>query len=324
MSEAEGTARQAQNYAEIHFVTRDGDQIIEPLKIFRAVSQEYHIALPILNGYVLVNKPQQLTHIMGAQPASIDLVYGKIGSLHVYHGLTDMTGELIPLTNGDQPDDVAPVKLPDVDDAHHYYEMDDEGIGDQIRDTNTYRPAIPTAKTSIVSLTDSEKAKVDRMEHELSEGTNDSILSIDDLKSELERPDDEPAPSYENDSRMEQANQAVEQQDSDRHDLTNQAKENVGSQTEPSFMTTSQAVPTTEAEKPVTQATVRSQPESVQRESQTTGSRIESPEVLLAKALSLICQNLTDTDDKQKISGLTESAKQMLAAIKILTKLNND
>lgn len=72
MSEAEGAARQVQNYAEIHFITRDGDEIIEPLKIFRAVSEEYHIALPILNGYVLVNKPQHLTRVMGVQPGVLN------------------------------------------------------------------------------------------------------------------------------------------------------------------------------------------------------------------------------------------------------------
>lgn len=168
MAEAEGAARQAQNYAEIHFDSRDGDQIMEPLKIFRAISEEYRIALPILSGYVLVNRPQNLTRTMTTDPAIIKLIYGKIGSLHVYHGLTDMTGELIPLHNGDRPDTVASVKLPDVDDQHRYYAMDDEGIGDQIKDPSQYQPDNPTAKTSLVSLTDAEKQKVDRMERELS------------------------------------------------------------------------------------------------------------------------------------------------------------
>lgn len=285
MSEAEGAARQAQNYAEIHFESRDGDQIMEPLKIFRAISEEYRIALPILNGYVLINKPQHLTRTMTSEPAIIKLVYAKIGSLHVYHGLVDMTGELIPLHNGDRPDQVAPVKLPDIDDDHHYYVMADEGIGDQVKDVDQYQPVDPAAKTSLVSLTAAEKQKVDRMERELSQGDNESILNIEDLKRELEEPAVDETGDPGHDFAADQADQSIEAHQSqyfDDQDFNPTVSQPTGSQT------TAKNTPTT----------------------------------LLAQALGLICTSLAQAESKEEIDKLAESAKQLLVTIRTLVKLN--
>ncbi|APR06890.1 hypothetical protein FAM21834_00616 [Lentilactobacillus parabuchneri] len=354
MSEAEGAARQVQNYAEIHFITRDGDEIIEPLKIFRAVSEEYHIALPILNGYVLVNKPQHLTRVMGVQPAIINLVYGEIGSLHIYHGLTDMTGELIPLQNGDEPDQVAPVKLPDIDEDHHYYVMDEEGIGEEITKVNNYQPANPTSKVSLVSLTDAEKARVDKMERELSEGDNERILDFDNLKSELERPldefdDDEPdhespfgQATYPGDEEPEDESSddqpATPENDQsepspEQPDPTEQTQQQPSSPVESSSESTFEPNPAPQAEAsspqvPEAQATnvqvTEAQPTDAAASQEPISTEPQpTPIKLLAHALRLISQSLADTNDPAAISGLTKSADQMLSAIRTLANLDH-
>ncbi|MBV0931122.1 hypothetical protein KTE19_10520 [Lentilactobacillus sp. IMAU92037] len=333
MSEAEGAARQVQNYAEVHFENLDGDQLMEPQKIFRAISEEYRIALPILNGYVLVNKPQRLSRLMGTEPAIIKLVYGKIGSLHVYHGLTDMTGELVPLKNGDQPDEVAPVQLPAVDDQHHYYVLDDEGLGERIDDVNHYQPNSPTAKTSLVSLTDEEKQKVDRMEHELSEGNNESILNIEDLKSELEKPmtesmsadeqqaqpDDQPARSSASDLQASQPKQPESKQ------ATSEARRPVHLQ--PQYPTDNQPAAhepnQPQVDEPQSQQSSEAPATKSQAATAIHQAHQATPITLLAQALGLICQSLEATSDQQEIADLAQSAGQMLTAIRTLTKLNN-
>lgn len=333
MSEAEGAARQVQNYAEVHFENLDGNQLMEPQKIFRAISEEYRIALPILNGYVLVNKPQRLSRLMGTEPAIIKLVYGRIGSLHVYHGLTDMTGELVSLKNGDQPDEVAPVQLPAVDEQHHYYVLDDEGLGERIDDVNHYQPNSPTAKTSLVSLTDEEKQKVDRMEHELSEGNNESILNIEDLKSELEKPmtesvsaddqeaqaDDQPAQPAADDSQASQPKQPESQQ------ATREAKRPAHLRPQyPNDNWPADQEPTQpQVDEPQSQQSSQ-QPSESQAATTTHQAHQATPITLLAQAFGLICHSLEEASNQQEIADLTQSADQLLAAIRTLTKLNND
>lgn len=48
-----------------------------------------------------------------------------------------------------------------------------------------------------------------------------------------------------------------------------------------------------------------------------------TPITLLAQALSLICKSLEEAEGQQEIADLAESAHQLLATIRTLTKLNN-
>ncbi|GAX06414.1 hypothetical protein IWT25_01758 [Secundilactobacillus pentosiphilus] len=224
MSEAEETAHKTQNYAEVHFETKSGEAIMEPLKIFRAIDATYQVATPILKGYVLVKKPDELTRKMTDTPAVIRLVYDRIGALQVYHGLTDVAGELITLKNGDKPDQVAPVELQDID-GHHYYVMTDDGLGEQIADPAHYQPGKPNAKTNLVSLTPAEKDKVDKMETELTIDPDGKLPDMDDLQESAEEPEkaldaSSESADEEDSSRLERANdddheaEASEQSDS--------------------------------------------------------------------------------------------------------------
>lgn len=155
-----------QNYAEVYFETVAGRPLMEPLKIFRLIGETYQVATPILGGYLLVKRPEQLTLVMTTEMATLKLIYEPIGQLRLYHGLTDVIGENIPLENGEQPDQVKPVQLPAVTDSR-YYVMTADGISETIQDAAAYQPKQPTHRISIVCLSTAEKKQLDAVEEEL-------------------------------------------------------------------------------------------------------------------------------------------------------------
>lgn len=175
--------KHSQNFAQVHFETRSGEAIMEPMKIFREIGEDYQIATPVLNGYVLVKSPSETTRQMTKKPVEIHLVYAKIGSLSVYHGLSDVTGERITLSNGKKPDQVKPVQLEDIAE-HRYYPMTDDGIGEQLESPEHYQPTDPTVNISLVSLTSSEKRRVEEMEAEF---TAEDEVTSDQHAASIER-----------------------------------------------------------------------------------------------------------------------------------------
>lgn len=294
MSEAEEKQHQSQNYAEVRFETKSGDAIMEPLKIFRAIDQTYQVATPILKGYVLVKKPDELTRTMTKTPAIIRLVYDRIGTLHVYHGLADVAGELITLKNSDKPDQVAPVKLQEIPE-HQYYVMTDDGLGSQIDDPTHFQPKKPNHKTNLVSLTLDEKEKVDEMETELTIDPNGKLPDLDDLHGLSDEP--EKVSSSSEDTIDKHFSSRSEQFDTAENDETAEENRASRSHVEPDL-----EVPLLHDNPKV--------------------SEHASPATLLARALSLICDSMLEVDDPKKIEALTDSSKKLLDAIRTLTLLD--
>lgn len=155
-----------QNYAEVYFETTAGETLMESLKIFRLIGETYQVATPVLGGYLLVKRPEQLTLVMTVEMTTIKLIYEPIGQLRLYHGLTDVIGEDVPLENGERADQVKPVSLPPVS-ASRYYVMTASGISETIQNPLQYQPQQPTQRISIVCLTTAEKQQLDAVEAEL-------------------------------------------------------------------------------------------------------------------------------------------------------------
>lgn len=341
MMEPEKASRHSQNYAEIHFETRSGDAIMESLKVFRTIGEQFRIALPILKGYVLVHRPQELVYTMQEQPTVIHLIYAKIGSLHVYHGLTDMTGELVPLSNSDQPDQIKPVQLPRINSDQFYFEMSDEEIGAQVANPEQYVPRDPTAETSLVSLTTAEKQRVDHMEAELSADDNESNLNIDALKDELASEPNQPtthpqidlgnfAPDVpeqpaSSESRNQQPTTAKIAPAADLHTQAapiSAAQQQPQPQVQP---TPPQPTPAGQSPQSDTQRGDGQQPQPMQPTPSETAAQSnpeKAPITLLTEAFVMVSKDLTETADQQKIAKLAQSGQSLLAAIKTLAQLD--
>lgn len=353
MMEPEKASRHSQNYAEIHFETRSGDAIMESLKVFRTIGEQFRIALPILKGYVLVHRPQELVYTMQEQPTVIHLIYAKIGSLHVYHGLTDMTGELVPLSNSDQPDQIKSVQLPRINSDQFYFEMSDEGIGAQVANPEQYVPRDPTAETSLVSLTTTEKQRVDHMEAELSADDNESNLNIDALKDELASEPNQPtthpqidlgnfAPDVpEQPVSSEPRNQEpTTAKIAPAADLHIQAAPVSAAQQQPQPQagqpqpvqpqpqvqpTPPQPTPAGQSPQSDTQRVDGQQPQPMQPTPSETAAQSnpeKTPTTLLTEAFVMVSKDLTETADQQKIAKLAQSGQSLLAAIKTLAQLD--
>lgn len=287
MSEAE-EKHQGQNYAEVRFETKAGDTIMEPLKIFKAIDESYQVATPILKGYVLIKKPDELTRTMTTTPAVIRLVYDRIGTLQVYHGLTDVAGELITLRNSDQPDQVARVELPVIP-GHHYYVMTDDGLGEQVEDPMHFQPAEPNQKTNLVCLTPAEKNKVDEMETALTIDPDGKLSDLDDLRQPSE--DTKPVSSTTEESTKKSLSSIFD-------------KANFGEG---------------EEEAPVR---TKSESSATSQHDHLAASKPASPASLLAAALSQICDSLAEADDSKTVAALTDSSKKILDTIRTLTLLD--
>lgn len=324
MSEAQDATRHAQNYAEVRFETRSGETIMEPLKIFRGIDESYQVATPVLSGYVLVKQPDQLTRIMTTTPTMIRLIYSKIGSLQVYHGLADMTGELITLHNSEQPDQVAPIELQVIPD-HDYYVMTDDGLRNRVKDPKHYQPEDPAGKSSLVSLTLSEKDKVDEMEAALTIDPEAALPELEALHRGEElpveqnetvtepilAPDDEEMPSGHEDRDIAEAVAAVNAVrafDQQADQLTTPTA------TAPSVMgpeKTPQSLATTFEPKPV-----------VQKRRHVRYAGEATPVTLLAQALALVSDSLVEAEDAKTTASLISSSQDLLSAMRTLTLIN--
>lgn len=321
MSEAEDATRHAQNYAEVRFETRSGETIMEPLKIFRGIDESYQVATPVLSGYVLVKQPDQLTRIMTTTPTIIRLIYSKIGSLQVYHGLADMTGELITLHNSEQPNQVAPIELQVIPD-HDYYVMTDDGLRNRVKDPKRYRPEEPTGKSSLVSLTASEKDKVDEMEQALTIDPEATLPSLDELQHIGAQPeslvdtgskaDDEYLASTHGDRDIAEAVAAV----SAVRAFDHQADQLMQQPTQPD-------TPVTEpAETPQSLATKVEPKRPAHQRRRVHYASEATPVTLLAQALALVGNNLVETDEVKTRKSLITSSQDLLSAMRTLTLIN--
>lgn len=147
-------ARQ-QNAVTVIYRTRDGQQLIPPMKIFKAVGEAYEVATPVLSGYVLIDRPS-ITGTMSMDAQSIDLVYAPLGKIQILEGPTQELVKTIQLTNSQQASDSAPVELPPRRDASYFTWLTDH-LGDKIQEITAYHAEDPTAVTELISLTDKEE-----------------------------------------------------------------------------------------------------------------------------------------------------------------------
>ncbi|GAX06406.1 hypothetical protein IWT25_01750 [Secundilactobacillus pentosiphilus] len=141
----------SQNFAEVYFQTAAGVELRNPLKIVRPVGESYQVSAPVIEGYLLISQPGPKTRIMGTSPAWLRLIYDRIGSLRIYQGLDDIIGEGIKLKNGAQPEQVAPVTLPAAP-SKFYFQVDETGIGEQVKNLSAFVPQEPTKQTSLLCL----------------------------------------------------------------------------------------------------------------------------------------------------------------------------
>lgn len=322
MSEAQDATRHAQNYAEVRFETRSGETIMEPLKIFRGIDESYQVATPVLSGYVLVKQPDQLTRIMTTTPTMIRLIYSKIGSLQVYHGLADMTGELITLHNSEQPDQVASIELQVIPD-HDYYVMTDDGLRNRVKDPKHYQPEDPAGKSSLVSLTLSEKDKVDEMEAAL---TIDPEAALPELEA-LHR--GEELPVEQNETVTEPILASDDEEMSSGHG-DRDIEEAVAAVNAVRAFDQQADQLTMEADTPTMGPEVTPQPLATKFEpKQTTQKRRHvryaseaTPVTLLAQALALVSDSLVEADDAKTTASLISSSQDLLSAMRTLTLIN--
>lgn len=141
-----------QNYAEIHYETPTGTELMEPIKIFRIIGELYRVATPILGGYVLVQRPKQLKFVMDEKSKVITLAYAPISTLRVFDGLDDIIGHEVKLINSDQSaDKVKPVQLAPVS-GSHYFLINGSNVGPQIQNPDSYVPEHPAEPTEIMSM----------------------------------------------------------------------------------------------------------------------------------------------------------------------------